>query len=439
MQDAWRKSCCRPHSRDADARRRREPRCDHAPASRCGHAARADDRSLDGPHADARNADARCRCARGDHRADARISACRISADRNCARHRAADARCGCRDHPTRLRASARASARCDQGRARNHVRPIDASAISTIAKALARAAAIRRATGELLVAAKFLLGAERPVATRTISVTRRARAERTIALRTITAITLWAIVAIALRAIKARTRTVTIAAAETFAARRIGALLTAAIARRVGLPLAELLVGEAAGRTRIAAVATRGAVIPVEIRTLATRCIAARAVGTLVAATGARRIRALLAVTEILARTAVRTIATTAARGTVVAVEAGRTRIVTIATRRIAVVAARRAVVIALAGVGLRSKRLGAKRFAARRLATERSLLTAASTGRLRGVCAVALGEFLVGSTCGAGAALAGSAFATGWPAARGAVVFVVVAGHEGSHCSGS
>jgi NAD(P)-dependent dehydrogenase (short-subunit alcohol dehydrogenase family) len=44
-----------------------------------------------------------------------------------------------------------------------------------------------------------------------------------------------------------------------------------------------------------------------------------------------------------------------------------------------------------------------------------------------------------VVGLMGGAGAATFGRAFAAGRPAARGAVVFIVIAGHERSRCSGS
>jgi hypothetical protein len=205
---------------------------------------------------------------------------------------------------------------------------------------------------------------------------------------------------AITVRPIAARTVTVL---AEAFTARRVRPLLTAAVPRRIGPLVAEFLLGKTGGRTGIAtfAVAARRAVVAIVIR-----AIAARRIRTLLAT-------AIIARAKILPRFTIRTIA---AR-TVVPVEPRRTRpVAKLAARRIVVVAAAERAAFALTAKAA----LGA-------IARSSEVLAAKA----------ALGEFLLGSAGGAGTALPAPLPAGGpiTPAARGIVVFVAVAGHEGSH----
>ncbi len=164
---------------------------------------------------------------------------------------------------------------------------------------------------------------------------------------------------------------------AETFAPRSIGPLRSAAFARRVGLLVAEFPVLKTGGRAGL---------ITVEIR-----AVAARGIGALFAAV--------------------------LAAGAVFAVEARRTgRVIPVTAGRCAV---------AFAGVSLAAARMRLLviRSAALGLAGRGALL-ALALGRK-----TALGELLLGSARGAGAAFAASRPVT--PAA-GIVVFVVIAGHE-------
>ena len=102
-------------------------------------------------------------------------------------------------------------------------------SSIAMVALAIPGVAlAIPRAAGEFPVAVKFSLG---PIAAGTISVTRRPRTIRPVAARTVSIL------------------------AETFTARRVWALLAAAVPRRIGPLVTELLLREASGRARIVAI----------------------------------------------------------------------------------------------------------------------------------------------------------------------------------------
>jgi hypothetical protein len=277
---------------------------------------------------------------------------------------------------------------------------------VRTVAEVLARAA-IRRAAGKFLVAAEFSFGTiaiawtsgKGPVGARTIAIL-----------------------------------------AESFTTRRVRSLLTAFATRRIGPLVTEFLVGETRLRPRIAAITTRG------IGPFFTSF--SRRIWTLVAAT-------IVAGAKLLARAAIGPVAT--ARRAVVFVETGRTRSVTIiatrsvtlvaarsvtiiAARSVAVVAARRRT-LALPGIGLARSRIRflAVGFGAVRLAGIGTLL-AIRPRRVWPLVAIALagkaalGEFLLWPPGDTGAALAAGGAIT--PAAVGVVVFIVVAGHEWSHC---
>jgi hypothetical protein len=202
---------------------------------------------------------------------------------------------------------------------------------------------------------------------------------------------------------------------AKSLAARRIGALLAAFASWRIGPLVAEFLVGEATRRPRVAALATRC------IRSFFTAFT--RRVRTLLAATFARA--------KIFPWPVIRTVS--AARGAIVPVETRR-------PRRVAIVAARRRT-FALAGVGLARTRirLFAVGFRSVGLSGIRTIL-AIALARIGAALAIAfagkaaLGEFLLRPPCRTGAALAARGSIP--PAARRGVVFIVIAGHEWSHC---
>ena len=153
-------------------------------------------------------------------------------------------------------------------------------------------------------------------------------------------------------------------------------------------------------GGTRVGA---RGAVVATGIR-----AIAARREGALLAAT-------IVAWAKILARFRA------VAAGTIIPVEPRRTRGIA------AIIPARRRA-FAFAGVGFARACIGflAIRFGAVGFGGIGPLLATAFSGE------IALGEFLVGPAGRTGAALAAGGPIT--PAARGSVVFIVIAGHEWS-----
>src|SRR5450631_2232438 len=235
---------------------------------------------------------------------------------------------------------------------------------------AWAAVAAIRRTARKFLVAAEFSL------ALRTIAIARRPRTERAVSSRPVAIFP------------------------KTFAARRRGSLVAATVPWRIRLLVGEFPVGELPGRTRAGA---RGAVVLTRIR-----AIAARGIGTLLAAT-------ILARAKLLAR--FRTIAA----WSIVPVETWRTigkRPIAARTRCIAIAARRRA--FAFAGIGFARARI---RFFAIRLGTVwfagvGALLAIAFSGE------IALGEFLVGPAGGTRAALA-----AGGPTTRAAGVVVFIA----------
>src|ERR1019366_7173480 len=232
--------------------------------------------------------------------------------------------------------------------------------------------AAIRRTAGKFLVAAKFPVG---PIAAGKVAIPRRPRAVGAIPLRPVLA--------------------------KTFTAWRVGSLLATTITRGIRLFVTELLVGETRGRAGIAA---RG------IRALFTAVIISRA--------------------KILPRSAIRPIAL----GTAIPVEARRTPSVFIEAARsiVVITAGRRAfafagVRFARAGIGLLAIRFGTIGFAG-----VRALVAVALAGQVL-AGKTTFGEFLLGPAGCAGAALAAGRPIT--PAARGIVVFIVIAGHVWSH----
>src|ERR1700722_4487124 len=164
---------------------------------------------------------------------------------------------------------------------------------------------------------------------------------------------------------------------AEAFAVRWVGPLLATPVPRRVRFFVAEFPVGETRGGPRVTAVGAGRAIVAVIVRAIA-----------------ARRIRTLF---------------TIATRGAVVAVGARR-RAVTFA-----------GIGFARAGIRLLAKGFGAVGLAG--IGAPFAVVTFAGKA--------ALGEFLVGTAGGAGAALAAGGPIT--PAA-GIVVFIVIAGHEWS-----
>ena len=164
---------------------------------------------------------ARTRKARAFFAARGRRASDQIAACRNCARRRGRDG--------NRARRDPRASATAWNHRDPDHDRPV--AKIPARAPIVAVALAIRSATRELLVAAKFSL---RPITTGTVAIARRSGAIGPIATRTIAVF------------------------AKTFATRRIGPLLAATLPRRIGLPVAKFPVGETSSRTGVVAITAR-------------------------------------------------------------------------------------------------------------------------------------------------------------------------------------
>ena len=216
--DVLRKPCCRPRCRGAADRqsvgsrlaaRMLLPVGDRAfgPVDRRGRSNFG--RSLgDDPRANAKTADAR---RRRDRRA-----ACRSAACRNCARRRGTDGNC--------VRTASRS----------RFCHGFGFAAISADDRqnpCAGRGRAAIRAPRE-----NFLSPPNLRAIAGTIAVARRSRAIRPVATRTVAVL------------------------AETFAARRVGALLAAAVPRRIGPLVAELLLGEASGRARIVAIPARAA-----------------------------------------------------------------------------------------------------------------------------------------------------------------------------------